>query len=138
MGKKASRAKYNNHFQVPNETAEVILRLSNKELADRSHLEYCNWQSVVSQKKDDPQIMRAKSSLQDVNAQVKEDPRYIAAEEELKRIKEELVSEEMARLQEELRNVIQPFTDDLKAFKNMFRLTVAEISRRKDSGSWGL
>jgi len=133
-----SKKKFNNSFQVPNDKAEEILQLPNKELAERSHLEYLNWQACVRVKADDPQIAKIKGSMQDINSEVKETEAYKTAKEEFDRVKEELITEELARYKEELSNVVQPFVEDIKAFRNQFRLAMGEISRRKEAGSWGL
>lgn len=126
--------KYNNSFKVPNEKADEIRRLPHKELVSRASVEYENWQAVKRQKKNDPQIQNMRDLLKDFDQNIKADPRYQELEEDYKSRKEELVSEDHARTQEELKNLSQPYNEDIKSFENLFKLCMEEIKERKNSG----
>jgi DNA-binding transcriptional regulator GbsR (MarR family) len=133
-----SRKKFNNSFNVPSDKADEIFKLSNTDLVNRAHLEYKNWVATQRYKKDDPSIDRIKRSIADINAEVKENPEYKKLEEEFKQKKEELVSAELAAFKEELANVVQPFNEDISAFRNLFRLAMYEITKRKESKAWNI
>jgi phosphoglycerate-specific signal transduction histidine kinase len=133
MAKKNKVAK-NNKQGVPNDKADEIFKLSHKELVLRSSLEYANWQAVLDQKKNDGEITRIKASISDLSAEINSHPDYVKAKEELAHLKESLLTEEQARFEEELKNVSQPYNEDIKAFRDMFRLCMDEIKRRKDKG----
>jgi len=48
--------------------------------------------------------------------------------------KEELVTEDHARAKEELKNLNEPYNEDIKSFENLFKLCMAEIKDRKSAG----
>lgn len=126
--------KFNNPFKVPNQQATEIRSASHKELIARASIEYQNWQAVKSQKKSDPQIKNVKDDIKEFETEIKEDPRYQELEEEYKTRKEELITEDHARLKEELKNLNEPYNEDIKAFENLFKLCMDEIKTRKESG----
>jgi ribosomal protein S20 len=127
-------AKYNNPFKVPNEKSEEIRKCPHKDLIARASQEYENWQAVKRQKKNDPQIQNIKTQIKEFDKEIKEDPRYQELEEEYKTRKEELVTDDHARAKEELRNLNEPYNEDIKSFENLFKLCMEEIKERKDAG----
>lgn len=134
--KSKGKNNYNNPHQVPNEVAEEIRSLPNTELVSRASLEYKNWMATLRLKKNDPNIMRLKGDIQEQKEEVQSDPEYQKLVEEFKRKKEEMITAEIAQLQEELKNLVQPYTEDIKAFRGRFKVAMDEISDRKDSGSF--
>jgi chromosome segregation ATPase len=126
--------KFNNQFKVPNEKATEIVAASHKNLVTQASIEYENWQAVKSQKKNDPQIQNVRNELKELEAAIKEDPRYQELEDEYKTRKEELITEEHATLKEELKNLNEPYNEDIKSFENLFKLCMEEIKTRKEAG----
>lgn len=126
--------KFNNSFKVPNEKADEIRRAPHKELVARASLEYENWLAVKSQKKNDPQIQNTRDQVKGYMEEIKEDPRYQELEEDYKTRKEELVTEDHATAKEELKNLNEPYNEDIKSFENLFKLCMSEIKDRKASG----
>lgn len=126
--------KFNNPFKVPNEKATEIRSCNHKELVARASIEYQNWQAVKSQKKNDSQIQNVRTDIKEFENQIKEDPRYQELEEEYKTRKEELITEDHALLKEELKNLNDPYNEDIKSFENIFKLCMDEIKVRKESG----
>ena len=136
MSKKSKDGpKFNNKFAVPNDKADEILKLSNDLLIDRATIEYSNWMACVDQKREDLEIERVKDSIKNLKDEIKSDPGYIKLEEEFKAKKEELISEEQARFQEQLKNLLEPFNEDISSFRGMFRLAMEEIKERKLKGA---
>ena len=43
--------KFNNEYKVPNEKADEIRNLNNKELVNKASVDYQNWQAAIRQKK---------------------------------------------------------------------------------------
>jgi hypothetical protein len=136
MGKphRRSKSKYNNKYKVPNERADEIWSLSNKALVSRVNTEYNNWIMSEVYRKDDMGLCRLKDQIKQEEAAIKEDPEYIKLEEEFTRRKEELVTEELAKWKEELKNMAQPFNEEVAMFKNIFKLAMDELTRRKQEG----
>ena len=131
-------AKYNNKHKVPNDKASEIRGLNNKELVDRLSLEYRNWETVKNQKKGDEDICRTKDLIKDFTESMKADPDYQQAEEDFKAKKEELITEDHARLKEELKNLNEPYNEDIKSFEGLFKISMEELEDRKSSGVLGL
>ena len=132
---KKSKRRFNNPYHIDNEVANEILALNNVEIIEKATGEYNNWWSSVRLKKNDSAILSIKSAIKDINDDIKENPEYIKLEEEFKKKKDELVSEELASFQEQLKNLNQPYNEDVKRFRDMFRLAMDEITRRKQTGS---
>lgn len=127
-------AKYNNKHKVPNEKANEIRSLNNKDLVDRVSMEYQNWEAVKRQKKGDEEITRTKDLIKVFTEDMKADPEYQKAEEEFKTKKEELITEDHARLKEELKNLNEPYNEDIKSFEGLFKISMEELEDRKSSG----
>jgi len=128
------RPQKQNKYKVPLEKAEEILDLKNEELVSRASLEYRNWMASVDQKKEDPELNRVKEQLKNINEEIKGTPEFIKAEEAFNKVKESLVDEETARLKEELKNLMGPFTEDINAFKGMFKTAMDEMNERRIHG----
>lgn len=126
--------KFNNPFKVPNDKADEIRNCLHKELVARASIEYENWLAVKQQKKNDPQIQNTKDELKVFEQEIKDDPRYQELEDDYKARKEELITDEHASLKEELKNLNEPYNEDIKAFENLFKLCMDEIKQRKASG----
>ena len=126
--------KFNNSFKVPNEKATEIRRLPHKELVARASMEYENWMAVKMHKKLDAQLQNTRDEIKGYMDAIKEDPRYQELEEDYKTRKEELITEDHARAKEELKNLTEPYNEDIKSFENLFKLCMEEIKERKKSG----
>jgi hypothetical protein len=133
--KKSKKQKYNNPHKVENQVADEIRRLANVDLITRTSQEYKNWMGAEKAKKNDGEVLRIKEDIQNLRKDIKSNPEYIKLEEEFKAKKEELVTEELARLEEELKNLIQPHVEDIKGFRGKFRVAMDEVTQRKDSGA---
>ena len=133
-----AKPKFNNEYKVPNQIANEIRGLSNKNLVDKATVEYQNWEAVKRQKKTDPDIKNAKDQIKEFVDEMKQNPDFIALEDEYKAKKEELVCEDHARLKEELKNLTEPYNEDIKSFESLFKLAMDEIDDRKSSGVWDL
>ena len=132
--KKSKRQKKNNPHNVPNDKANEIRGLSNDDLLNRLSLEYSNWIASEQNKKDDPEIRKVKEQLKDLSEQAKEDPQYIEMEAKLKEKLEDILGEDGARFKEELKNLVQPYSEDIKLFKGMFKVAIEEMGKRKKEG----
>jgi len=131
---KKSRARYNNEFHVENSKADEIRALPNDALLGRCTMEYKNWMASVKMKKEDSAIAAVKSAMKEIRDGIKEDPEYIKLEEEFKAKKEELITEELADYQEQLKNLIQPYNEDVAEFRGLFRVAIEELDARKGKG----
>jgi len=129
-----NKVKFNNEYKIPNEKADEIWRLSNKELINRIALEYKNWTATEAQKKDDPKIAALKNQIKELMDAMKEDPAYLEAEEQFQNRKDELESEELSRYREELKNESGPYREDVALYKGLFQLSMDELDKRKSSG----
>lgn len=127
-------AKYNNQFKVRNDLADEIRRCSHNDLIARASVEYENWLAVKQQKKNDPQIQNTKDDIKAFDDAIKEDPEFQQLETDFKDAKEAMVTEDHARAKEELKNLNQPFNEDIKSFENLFKLCMEEIRERKSAG----
>jgi len=128
------KPKFNNEHKVPSDLANEIWGMNNKELISKSSLEYANWEAVKKQKKEDSEIIATKSMVKQLEEQMKEDPQYIEAEEKFKALKESLVTEDLARYKEELKNLNQPYSEDIRLYEGMFKVAMDEVNKRKKSG----
>ena len=126
--------KFNNEYKVPNDKANEIRGFNNKELVNKASVDYQNWQAVIRQKKADTDIKSTKDQIKDLTEEMKTNPEYQKAEEEFKTKKEELITEDHARLKEELKNLNEPYNEDVKSFEGLFKLAMDEIDERKRSG----
>lgn len=128
------KSKYNNPYKIPNEKANEIYGLSNEELVKRTNIEYKNWLAAQKQKKDDPQIATVKEQIKELQeSEIKGDTEYQELAAKLEEMKFNLTSEDLARFKEELKNLTDPYNEDIKSFKSMFQLAMDEISRRREA-----
>jgi predicted nucleic acid-binding Zn-ribbon protein len=127
--------KFNNPYKIPNETANEIRSLDNPDLVARAALEYKNWVASMKTKKMDGHISDLKDQIKGLRDEIKHKPEVIEMEEKLKKFKDDLVSEEQAKLEEEVKNLSQPHNEDVKSFKGVFQVAMDEVARRKDSGA---
>lgn len=134
MSKKNGKAKFNNKYKIPNEKADEIRSLGNKQLIERVAIEYRSWATSIENKKKDPELLRVKEAISSINKDIKENAEYKKLEEEFKQKKEELIDEEMTRLQEEQKNLLQPVNEDIQYFKGVFIIAIDELGHRKDYG----
>ena len=128
------KVNYNNEFKVPNEKADEIWKLSNKELVNRVSLEYANWTATEEQKKNDTTITALKNQIKELQDAMKEDPAYLEAKEEFDRKKDELESEELASYKEQLKLENKTYQEDIGLYKGCFKLAMEELSTRKQKG----
>ena len=129
-----AKKKFNNPHQVDNEKADEILRLDNGKLVDEAASNYRGLSRVEMLKKEDGQIISLNEQLIELRDEIKNDPQVVDLEDQLKALKENLLSEEQARLEEEIKNMRQPYTEDVKTIKGIYKLCMDEINRRRDNG----
>lgn len=127
-------SKYNNKHKVPNEKVNEIRNLNNTDLVSRVSMEYQNWEAVKRQKKGDEEITRTKDMIKSFTEEMKANPEYQTAEEEFKAKKDELETPDHARLKEELKNLNEPYNEDIKSFEGLFKVSMEELDERKSSG----
>ena len=132
--RKKRKPKFNNPHKVPNEKANEIWGLPNEKLIQEVDLQYRNWQTVVDQKKSDPQIDNLKNQKTNIVNEIVNHPKYVEAEESFKKIKEELITEELERVKEELKNASDPYREDIEHFRGMFRVCMDELNNRIKKG----
>lgn len=126
--------KFNNKHLVENQKADEILALNNDQLLERATIEYQNWVACAEQKKEDLEIERTNDAIKFLREEIKNDPGFQKLEEEFAAKKEALVTEEQARLEEELKNLNEPYNSDIKVFRGCFRLAMDEVKERKLKG----
>jgi hypothetical protein len=131
---KKKKIEANNPFKVPNEKADEVRGLSNDDLIIRTSMEYQNLRAAERIKKNDPELQRLKEEVATFRSEIKNNPEVMELEEQLKNKKKELVEEDQARLEEELRNQAQPFNEDIQSFRSVFMLAMDEINRRREMG----
>jgi uncharacterized secreted protein with C-terminal beta-propeller domain len=127
--------KFNNPYHIANEKADEIRGLDNQALVARAAIEYKNWLSSVKNKKNDGHLLDIREQIKGLKDEINHKAEVIELAEKLKKLKEDLISEEQARLEEEAKNLNQPHNEDIKAFKGVFQIAMDEIAKRKDSGS---
>jgi hypothetical protein len=133
--KKSKKVRFNNAYRLPNDIADEIFACDNTKIVEKATNEYNNWCASLRLKKNDSTILGVKESIKDINDNIKENPEYQKLEEEFKTKKEELVSEELASFKQQLTNLTQPYNEDIKRFRDMFKLAMDEITKRKQSGT---
>lgn len=133
--RKKKKQKFNNPYKVPNEKADEIFKLENEKLIQEVDVQYRNWQAVIVQKKTDPQVTDLKEQKTTIVEEIENHPKYVEAFENFKKIKEDLVTEELARIKEELKNTLEPYKEDIDHFRGMFRLCMDELNSRIQKGA---
>jgi hypothetical protein len=125
------KVKYNNPYKIRNELANEIRALPNAELADRASLEYVNWMASEKLKKEDPAISAVRGSLKDISESIKDSDEYKAAKEAFDKVVDSLMDASEVTYKEELRNLLQPYVEDIKLFKGCCKIALDEINRRR-------
>jgi predicted transcriptional regulator len=131
---KRKKPKFNNQYKIDNSRADEIRSLPNDKLVERASLEYCSWKETERLKKEDPEVAAVRAKLKDVTEAIKEDPQYVKAKEDFNAVVDTLIDESEATYKEELKNLMQPFSEDLKLFRGSCRLAWDEINARRLSG----
>jgi len=134
MSKKKKKKKFNNPYKIDNTLADEIRNIPNDGIIERAASEYRNWMASEEQKKSDPEVVAVAAALKDIYEEIKSDPEYVKAKEEFDSVVESLVSEELERRKEELKNLKEPYLEDIKRFRGCFRLAMDEITERKQKG----
>jgi len=136
MAKRKKKApKYNNQYKIDNKRADEIRALPNEKLIERASLEYCSWKETERLKKEDGEVAAVRAKLKDVTEAIKEDEQYIKAKEDFNAVVDSLIDESEATYKEELKNLLQPFGEDLKLFRGSCRLAWDEINTRRLNGT---
>jgi predicted RNase H-like nuclease (RuvC/YqgF family) len=130
----ARKKKFNNSYKLPDHVATEILGLNNKEIIGRATIEYFNWMKSEELKKADPALQAVTTQIRELETEVNEMDEVIELTDKLKELKETLSSEKIATYREEKKNLLEPYKEDLKFFKNSFKLVMDEIDRRKKDG----
>ena len=134
MAKKKKGPKFNNPHSVPNDTADEIRRLDNDGLIARASLEYNDWIGYEKVKKNDGTVADMREQIKDLKKEIEADAELVQMKEAYEKRKAELVSEEQARLEEEIKNELQPLQEDVKNARGRFRVAMDEISNRHKLG----
>lgn len=132
MGRKKKTS--NNSYKLPDHVAEEILGLNNKEIISRATSEYANWIASEGLKKADGKLQAITTQIRELESEVNEMDEVVELTDKLKDLKESLYSEKLATYKEEKKNLLEPYKEDIKFFKNSFKLTMDEINRRKQGG----
>lgn len=132
---KNKKPKFNNPYKVPNDDATAIRALDNQALVSKAALEYKNWIAYIKVKKGDGNLIDVREQIKGLKDEINNRAEVIEMTEKLKKFKDDLVSEEQAKLEEVAKNAAQPFNADIQAFKGVFQVAMDEIARRKDSGA---
>ena len=130
----AKKPKFNNPHGVPNDTADEIRALDNEKLVERCSLEYNDWMAFERIKKNDPKTASLKEEIKGLKSEIDSDEELVKMKAAYDRRKEELISEEQARLQSELKNELEPLQEDVKFSRSRFRVAMDEISHRNKLG----
>jgi len=125
------KVKYNNPYKIRNELANEIRALPNGELANRASLEYTSWMASEKLNKEDSEISAVRGSLRDLSEAVKESDEYKEAKEAFDKVVDSLIDASEATYKEQLRNLIQPYAEDIKLFKGCCKIALDEINRRR-------
>ena len=136
MAKK--RVKYNNPHKVPNEIAEKVWNMDNKELISKTTLEFKNWKMHEKNKKADGRLERLKEEKKEAEAEINSHPEVVELKEQLDAKKRELEAEDdgaLATIKEELKNENAEYNHDIKEAKSLFHLCMDEMNKRMDTGS---
>jgi len=134
--KKKKGPKFNNPYKIPNDVADDVRRLSNKDLVDKATSEYNTWKINERLKKNDGALAQKKKELKDLNQAVNTHAEVVKLQDLLKAKKLEIEDEIKATVQEELKNLNAPYNEDIKAARDLFRLAMDEISHRKQLGAF--
>lgn len=132
--RKKRKLKFNNPHKVPNEKANEIWGLPNEQLIKEVDLQYQNWHGVLAQKKTDPLLDSLKEQKTSILEEITSHPEYVQALESLERTKNELITEELERIKEELKNTTEPYKEDADSFRSLFRLCMDELNNRIRKG----
>lgn len=132
--RKKRKLKFNNQHKVPNEKANEIWGLPNEQLIKEVDLQYQNWHGVLAQKKTDPLLDSLKEQKTSILEEITSHPQYVEALEKLERTKNELITEELERIKEELKNTLEPYKEDADSFRSLFRLCMDELNNRIRKG----
>lgn len=133
--KKAKKApKYNNPYKIPSDEATEIRSLGNKEIIERASLEYNSWTAAEREKKGDPSISSLREKLTEFKKDVNSHPDVVELQEQLDAKKNELIDEQQATIEEEIKNANQPLIENVNRFRGAFRVAMDEISDRHKKG----
>jgi hypothetical protein len=133
---KKKKQRFNNPYKIENSVADDVRRLSNKDLVDRATLEYQNWKMYERTKKTDGEIERLRGDLKKVRDEVTNNAQVVEMKDKLKKLQDELTDAAEATLKEELKNLNQPHTEDIRKAKSLFQLALDEIANRKVMGAF--
>jgi hypothetical protein len=125
------KVKYNNPYKILNSVADEIRGLPDTQLVDRASLEYIAWMESEKLKKEDPAIVAVRGQLKDIDEAVKESEEYAAAKAAFDAVVEGLVDASREQYKEELKNLLQPYAEDIKEFKGRTRLAWDELNKRR-------
>lgn len=134
--KKKKAAKFNNPYKIPNDVADDIRRLSNKDLIDKATSEYNSWKINERMKKNDGALAAKRKELKDINKAVNNNSEVDKLAEQLKLKKLEVEDEIKATVQEELKNLSSDYNEDIKESRDLFKFAMDEISHRKQLGAF--
>jgi hypothetical protein len=130
MGKR-KKLKFNNPYKIDNETADDIRALKDDELIDRVAKEYVSWMHTEKERREDPEIVAIRERLKDLSEDIKSDEKYKKAKEEFDAVVESLIDDSQASYKEEMKNLVEPYAEDLKLFKGCFKIAMDEVNRRR-------
>ena len=146
MAKKKKQNKFNNKYKISNDVAEEIRSLHTPDLIERVSIEYNNLNTSERLKKTDPAISSKKDSIKDLKEEIKgkldSHPDIVALREQLEQKQEEILSSELSDIREsletdaeELKNLNQPYNEDILRFRGMFSISLDEVSKRRELGA---
>lgn len=125
------KVQFNNPYKVLNSVADEIRGLPDSSLVDRASLEYVAWMESERLKREDDEILAVRAMLKDIDEAVKESEEYAAAKAAFDAVVESLVDESKEQYLAQLKNLLQPYTEDIKQFKGCTKLAWDELNKRR-------
>jgi hypothetical protein len=128
---KRKKVKYNNPYKILNSVADEIRGLPDTQLVDRASLEYVAWMESERLKREDGEVAAVRGMLKDIDEAVKESDEYKDAKAAFDAVVEGLVDASKEQYLSQLKNLLQPYTEDIKQFKGCTKLAWDELNKRR-------
>jgi hypothetical protein len=128
---KRKKVKYNNPYKILNSVADEIRGLPDTQLVDRASLEYVAWMESERLKREDGEVAAVRGMLKDIDEAVKESDEYKDAKAAFDAVVEGLVDASKEQYLSQLKNLLQPYAEDIKQFKGCTKLAWDELNKRR-------
>lgn len=121
---------YKNRYKIPEEQFSELIKLGEKDLGTKMEQYYVNWITEVENKKKDGEIERLSEKRTNLKKEVENNEKVIELKQQLEKLKFELTSEELARIDEELKNARSSYNESIKEFRSYF-YTCADLKTKR-------